>query len=289
MTNSIRLVAVSSCVEEMELSAVGNTGREKFDSFEADTFSSLSTAVVSRLMSDTACCDNTCTGLVLGTVYGPLDASLRCVECVESSDKCASSCLQAFHSVAATHLVRLFGIKGPSVTVTLRTWPFLEALRVAMVMLWSRRVKKMIVVGADVKSQVLNRVVGELFACDKQQHDEECASVGGAVAWMLERVEDGVNGQDIWLRIVDIKECNCDSSFYLLRSGESWVTVFDNEYVAELSGRGSFSPVSYLLALNKSVETVMNETGAVRCMQWIVEAGFGSAFVELTAGRSTTS
>jgi hypothetical protein len=286
MTHSVRLVALASC-EETDISAHGNPDTYPMHYPEVDRFTALSAAVVSGLLSELAPCDNASTGLVLGTVYGPLDASFRCVEHLEAGKKPSSFCCNAFHSVAAIHLVRFFKIGGPSVTVTLRTWPFVEALRIAMMMLWSRRVEKMIVVGADVTSQVLDRAVGELAPCDRRKYDT--GSAGGAIAWMLDAGHDVVNDRDVWLRRADIKECKCDSAFYLLRSGESWVTVLDDRQVSELSGSGSFSPASYLLALNKSAETVMSGAAHGKCMQWIATAGFGSGFVELAVGSSLAS
>lgn len=225
------------------------------------------------------------TGIFLGTVNGPLETNFRFLDGLIDHGEGQTSPTLFSHSIynaAAGYIARFFDIRGPVMTFTGRTWPFLEALRTACLMISSGRIRRGIVVGVEVLSPLLKDVMIDLGDLSETGNENIIFPNGtGGVAWV---VESQNFAESPFVRLGEIKmfERMCDASFFLLRSGEMWWAQGKNIVeIPDFSGMGNGYAIDSLFALSFFAEEILKLVGGWEgAITWIASSSFGSASIE---------
>ena len=233
------------------------------------------------------------TGIFLGSVTGPLETNFRFLDGLLDSGEGSSSPTLFSHSVhnsAAGYIARIHNIRGPAITITKRTWPFLEALRIAFNMICTGRLKRAVVTGVEQVSPLIVDAMKKLaFKPETDSADsgfEECHQGSGAVAWLLEKKGEKTDGK-LFLKNIDIMEKSCDAGFFLLRSGETWQAESGDKPVDKSLGLGNGYAMESIFALTAFVKALQIDSSLNegQHFRWMVGAKFGSAAVEIMKGE----
>ena len=178
-------------------------------------------------------------GIFLGTAFGPLETNFRFLDTLLDDGEGQASPTLFSHSVyntAAGYISRLMDLRGPALTLTSFTWPFLAALDTAWQFMARKKVRRALVVAVEARCALLEDVLKQL-----EKFDTPGFGKGAAVACVLDPGEYALTGHPV-LRDLEICERPCDPEILLTRNGETW----NGRPVSRRRGKG---PLDHALAI----------------------------------------
>ena len=211
------------------------------------------------------------TGIYFGTSFGPLETNFRFLDTLlDDGEGRVSPTLfsHSVHNTAAGYLARIFTIHGPAITLTAYTWPFLTALRQAVIAVSTGVVRRALVATAEMPSPLLadagRQLAGSQFT----------DGPFGAVTWIIDRFSEERNGKEhIAIKHLEIDETPCDAAVLLTRSGEVWSC---NDRTDERTT----GVLDYAFSLTGQIQKIIDGQISEEFL-WSIKAPFGQARLAL--------
>jgi len=211
-------------------------------------------------------------GLFLGTAFGSIETGFRFLDSIlDDGEQQASPTLfsHSVHNVAAGYIAKLLDVRGPVLTLTTFSWPFLSALQQAGYAVACGAVEAAIALAVEVRSALMEDAAARIAAAPSHE------GAYGAVAWLLQ-AEDRSGSQAILLERVEIEERSCAPDSLLLRKGETFSLGKDRREIAS-------PPMGYAFSLT---EEVNGQSFVSASLHISLEAPFGKARLFLDAKNS---
>ncbi|MDH3359426.1 MAG: beta-ketoacyl synthase chain length factor [Desulfobulbaceae bacterium] len=229
-------------------------------------------ALISSLPTESSLPEDT--GIFLGTTTGSLDTNFRFLDTLLDDGEGQSSPTLFSHSVhnsAAGYVARLFNIRGPALTVTTSSWPFLSALAEAQVAIATGQLQVALVLGVEEDTPLIDEARSRAMAGDEQLA-EPPACRKGAVGWLL--VADSVTGKNRnpGLGTIVLKERLVDPVDYLIRTETISSSTEDGSAIGWCP-----DALKVPVSLSKAVPSASGMN--MPCLEWSVVASFGEARV----------
>ena len=206
-------------------------------------------------------------GIFLGTGHGPLETGFAFLGDIQDNDEGQGSPTlfsHSVHGVPAGYVAWILQVLGPIQTITSFTWPLLTALFQAMAALKSGRIRRALVLSAELPSPFLKSYM-------PNSPQKIAFEQWGAVVWVLEGHDTLPEKPLAILDEISITELPCDPLFCLSRAGEVWP--------GHESHVGPISPISYAFALTEAVSQWMVEPQGI--FSWPFSAPFGKGEMRL--------
>jgi hypothetical protein len=209
-------------------------------------------------------------GIFFGTSLGPLETNFRFLDTLlEDGEGLASPTLfsHSVHNAAPGYLARIFKIYGPSFALTSYAWPFLTALRQAVLSISSGVIARAVVVTGEMGSPLMYN------AANRMTDGGDCHRAQGAVAWVIDACPAQNTLPPLIIRNIEIDEQPCDAAGFLLRTGEKLI----------LNGRAEKCPPAPL-AYAFSISSFLKErlvAGEREDFSCTIKAPFGQAELQL--------
>ncbi len=233
------------------------------------------------------------TGIFLGSVTGPLETNFRFLDGLLDGGEGNSSPTLFSHSVhnaAAGYIARIHDIRGPAMTITKRTWPFIEALRTASGMIAAGRIECAVVAGVEQTSPLmLDAMRGLESGMETGGSDagpDASPEGDGAVAWLLEKADATCDSDALFIGDIEILEESCDAPFFLLRTEEAWRASAGGVPVSDCAGTGKGLAMESVFALTEFLDALLEKRFVTDSpdLRWMVTARFGMSYVDIVKG-----
>ncbi len=203
--------------------------------------------------------------ICVGHGAGAIETNLAFVESFFAhKDMCGSPTLfsHSVHNTVAGYISRIYGIEGPSMTLTDFAWPFVSALEQAVCLIRAGMAPAALVVGCEGGSRFLQEIAVEMAG--RQVVDMSRAM---AAAWLV-AAPGTLSVQSAGITAVNMTPLACRPEELLLRLSEKY---------PEIDGDTSVLPWGYALSLNRAANEALH---LEKDIHWCASADFGCACVD---------
>ncbi len=203
--------------------------------------------------------------ICVGLGAGAIETNLAFVESFFAhEDMCGSPTLfsHSVHNTVAGYISRIYGIEGPSFSLTEFAWPFVTALEQAVCLIRAGMAPAALVIGCEGRSRFLQELAAEMAGCERVD-----MSTGVASAWLV-AAPGAVCSPSVKINGVNMTPRACRPEELLLRLSEKY---------PEIDRDSPVLPWGYVLSLNRAANEVLHTK---KDIHWCASADFGRACVD---------
>lgn len=206
-------------------------------------------------------------GVFIGTAYGPLETNFELLGSLIDDGEGQISPTLFSHSVynaAAGYVARLLDIRGPAMTITNYSWPFLIALEEGRMAVASGKIGRAIVIGVETYSALLAEAYCRFLQVESVPWHKS------ALTWVLE--PKGAAAGLCQLHGINIQEFDSDPADLLTRRNETFTCCGAPHELPR-------HPLAYATGLSEAV--IAHAGSAEQQNEWSLAAPFGLARINL--------